>query len=104
MALPCPAGHPPTHPQRWRFDIGVYDLKPCAAARFVSICISCSICCHMCHSQEPPPIDWAAWKKQLDPELVSAFEKAYTSAPISLCEVMLGKVPSGYVSAASGAD
>ena len=40
--------------------------------------------------QDPPPIDWAAWKKELDPELVSAFEKAYTSAPSHLIVLRVG--------------
>lgn len=31
--------------------------------------------------QEPEPIDWADWKKKLDPQLVSDFEKAYNTIP-----------------------
>ena len=32
--------------------------------------------------QAPPKIDWEAWKKELDPELVSTFEEAYKSAAL----------------------
>lgn len=36
------------------------------------------------HPQEPEPINWAAWRKEVDPQLVDTFQKAYDSEHLSL--------------------
>jgi len=33
-------------------------------------------------AQDPPPIDWGTWKKDLDPELVKTFEQAFKTMPV----------------------
>jgi hypothetical protein len=33
-------------------------------------------------TKEPEPINWAQWKKEVDPQLVDAFQKAYDSMPL----------------------
>ncbi len=50
------------------------------------------------HAQDPEPINWAAWRKEVDPKLVDTFQKAYDSEHLSLpLEIYIPEHPAAEV-------